>query len=132
MNRSRKRSCTSQTTDDQCMLEERHSRFFGSFKIFFDQPTDDLSFAVAEIHGFYIGQATSHVPAHFQCFISDGTTFFFHAIYDLIDAIRVRGQEADSKKRAVSMVKACSYLCWQLGQVMFSGLSSLASLSATA
>ena len=87
---------------------------------------------MTKVHGFGIGQSTSHVPAHFQCFISDGTTIFFHAIYDVIDAIRVRGQEADSKKRAVSKVNACSYLFWQLGQVMFKGLSSLASLSATA
>jgi hypothetical protein len=114
------------------MLEERHSGFFGGLEIFFDQPTNDLSFTMTEIHGFHIGQSTSHVPAHFQCFISDGTTFFFHAIHDLGDAIRVRGQEADSKKRAVSRVKACSYLFWQLAQVMFKGLSSLASLSATA
>ena len=113
-------------------LKERHSGFFGCFEIVFDQPPNDLSFTVAEIHGFNVGQPTSHVPTHFECFISDGTTFFFHAIHDVIDAIRVRGQEADSKKRAVSKVKACSYLFWQLGQVMFKGLSSLASLSATA
>ena len=114
------------------MLEERHSGFFGSFKIFFDQLSNEFSFTVTEIHSFNVGQSTSHVPAHFQCFISDGTAFFFHAIHDLGDAIRVRGQEADSKKRAVSKVNACSYLFWQLGQVMFKGLSSLASLSATA
>ena len=87
---------------------------------------------MTEMHGFSVSEPASHVPYKFQCFLAYIFALFFHAIHDLGDAIRVRGQEADSKKRAVSKVNACSYLFWQLGQVMFKGLSSLASLSATA
>jgi hypothetical protein len=83
---------------------------------------------MAEMHRFSVSESASHVPYKFQCFQAYIFALFFHAIYDLYDAIRVRGQEPDTKKRALSKVNIWSYLCWQLGQVIFNGLSSLTSL----
>ena len=87
---------------------------------------------MAEIHGFVVGKATSHVPAHLECFVSDAFCLSVHVGDDFVDLVRVRDQEAESKKRAMSKVKDCSYLCWQFGQDIFNGLSSLSSRSLTA
>jgi len=82
------------------MLEERHSRFFGCFEIFFDESTDGVAFAMTKVHGFGIGQSTSHVPAHFECFISDLLRLLLHAIDHLFDLLGIRSQESEAKKFA--------------------------------
>jgi hypothetical protein len=91
------------------MLEKRQSALFGRLEIFFDDIADYFSLTVTEIHGFGIGQTTTHVPDHFQCFLSYGFGLLIHAIYYLTNAVRVRDQEPDTKKRAMSMVNTCSY-----------------------
>lgn len=63
---------------------------------------------MAEVHGFVVGQSASHVPAHLEGFISDAFGLSIHARDYLIDLLRVRDQEAEAKKRAMSKVKACS------------------------
>lgn len=63
---------------------------------------------MAEIHGFVVGYTASHVPAHLECFVSDAFSLSIHVCDDFVDLVRVRDQEAEAKKRAMSKVKACS------------------------
>ena len=117
---------------DYLFLEKREAALFSGFEIVFDELTDQFSFMMPEIHGFVVGQSTAHVPTHLDSFIADALRLLFHAIDQSADAVRVQGQEAGAKKRAESMVKACSYRYWHPGQVILSGRSSLYSRSATA
>ena len=53
-------------------LEERKTGFLGSFHVVFDDFTNNLAFGITQHHGIFIAQATAHVPAESQCFVSDG------------------------------------------------------------
>ena len=113
------------------VLEERQAGFFSGLEIFFDQPSDHGPLLVAEIHGFGIGKTTAHVPAHFQRFVARGLHVFLELVYQFGYLVRVRDQEPEAKKRLMSRVKLCSYLCWHATQVSLSGCSSLAWRSST-
>ena len=63
---------------------------------------------MAEIHGFVVSDSATHVPAHLQCFVSDAFGLPVHTFDECVDLFRVRDQEAEAKKRAMSRVNDCS------------------------
>ncbi len=82
----------------------RHSSFFGGFKIFFDDTIDYFTLCVTHVGCFFVCDASSHVPAQSQQILSYCSDFFVLTVDYPDDALRLRGQEADTKKFETSNV----------------------------
>jgi len=86
----------------------RHPSFLGGFEIFFDDFVYYFSFRKTHVAGFFVCDASSHVPTQSQQIFSYGSYFFVLPFNDPYDAFRVRGQEADAKKFETSRVNGVS------------------------